>query len=219
MNLPDDRTLDAWADHLDPQTRADSRADPVITAAERTALDAVAARLRDDALWSDPPPQLKAALLAEVTAQQRERAVPARPPARRSRASWLVAAAAVAAIVVGGAVIWPRNEPVGFTMTGTALAPRAHAEAELEPKSAGVAIRLNITGLKAAPPGTFYAAWLRGSTGVVPVGTFHWRKGGIPIDLWSGVGTDRYPELFVTLQREGAPPEPSDQVVLDGRAG
>ena len=215
MNLPDDRTLDAWADHLDPQTRADPRADLEITAAERVALDAVAARLGDDALWSDPPPQLKTALLAQVTAQQRERTA----PARRGRASWLVAAAAVAAIVAGGAVFWPRSEPAGFTMTGTGLAPRASAVAELEPKSAGVAIRLNITGLKAAPPGTFYAAWLRGPTGVVPVGTFHWRKGGIPIDLWSGVGTDRYPELFVTLQREGAPPEPSDQVVLDGRAG
>ena len=220
-----------WADYLDPEA-----SDPDLSPAERAGLDQVAERLRDQALWDGPPPQLRAALLdraaAEVASTRAAPELPAVPPsepadrrggARPSRwagpmSRWLVAASAVAVVALTGALLWPRDHPASFPIAGTALAPQASAVVELTPKSAGVAIRLKITGLKPAPPGAFYAAWLRGPAGVVPVGTFHWHKGGIPIDLWSGVGSDRYPELFVTLQREGSPPSPSDQVVLTGRS-
>jgi hypothetical protein len=144
-------------------------------------------------------------------------ATPRRIGSARARRSWWLSAAGVAAAaLLIGVVAWPHPQTTTFAMAGTALAPKASAVAELEPRSAGVAIRLEIKGLTAAPPGAYYAAWLKGPTGVVPVGTFHWHKGGIPIDLWSGVGSDAYPQLFVTLQREGQPPDPSNQVVLTG---
>jgi hypothetical protein len=52
---------------------------------------------------------------------------------------------------------------------------------------------------------------------MVGVGSFHWREGGIPIELWSGVDTDRYPVFVVTLQNEGEPATASDVVVITGR--
>jgi Anti-sigma-K factor rskA len=155
---------------------------------------------------------------------------PAAPPAARSwrsrtrRAWWGAATGLAAAAALIGVLAWPRGEQTvagpttAITLSGTALAPGASAVADLQPRSAGVAVTLHLTGLKPAPAGTYYAAWLAGRAGVVPVGTFHWRKGGIPIDLWSGVGSDAYPELFVTLQHEGSPPTPSTQVVLSGIA-
>jgi hypothetical protein len=136
----------------------------------------------------------------------------------RTRRPWYLAVAASAAAAALVAVLaWPRPEVTTFAMTGVSPSGTASATAELEERSAGVAITLKIKGLKAAPAGAYYSAWMRGPDGTVPVGTFHWRKGGIPIELWSGVTPDRYPELFVTLQREGAPATPSSQIVLDGR--
>ena len=142
------------------------------------------------------------------------------PLHRRSRRTWYVSGlgvAAAAALVL--ALAWPRPQTQTYQIAGTALAPRASAVAELETRSAGLAIRLEIKGLPPAPAGAYYAAWLGGTQGSVPVGTFHWRKGGIPIDLWSGVAQDRYPNFFVTLQREGQAPSPSSAVVLNGQVG
>lgn len=227
---------DDWADYLDPAEPA-----PRLPADERRALDRLAASIASPDVWGEPPAGLRAALLAAAEREQRSAAGPRPEPAaapepepepatapepavvvplrRRQRRAWYAAAAGVAAAAVLVSVLaWPRPETTSFPMAGTALAPRAHAVAELEARSAGLAIRLEVKGLPPAPAGAYYAAWLRGAEGVVPVGTFHWRKGGIPIDLWSGVGQDRYPELFVTLQREGLPPTPSSEVVLSGRA-
>ena len=140
------------------------------------------------------------------------------PLRRRSRRTWYVSGLGVAAAAVLVAVIaWPRPHTETYQIAGTALAPRASAVAVLETRSAGLAIRLEIKGLPPAAPGSYYAAWLEGKAGIVPVGTFHWRKGGIPIDLWSGVAADGYPSFFVTLQREGQPPSPSSAVVLSGQ--
>ena len=127
------------------------------------------------------------------------------------------------AVAAAGALVavlaWPRPATTTVAMSGTALAPAASATAVLEPRSAGVAITLQIKGLVAAPPGMYYAAWMQGAAGTVPVGTFHWHKGGIPIELWSGVTGEQYPDLFVTLQREGQPATPSADVVLRGHLG
>lgn len=214
---------ETWGDHLDPE--AGWPAEP-LTGGQQQVVDAVRARLRDEAVWSEPPAALRATLLARAAAEQQDPGAVRHPhrqspraPRRRTRRLVALAVAAAIALVAGAVTLWPRQDLPEFTVAGTALAPQASARVTLEEKSAGVAIRMRITGLKPAPPGAYYAAWLQGPAGVVPVGTFHWRKGGIPIDLWSGVTADRYPELFVTLQREGAPPGPSDQVVLRGRTG
>lgn len=225
---------DEWADYLDP-----AEADPELPPDHRDALDQFAAALSSEAVWGEPPASLRARVLdlamregpagtepvpaprfpdgtVGYPADRTAPGPPGRAPRRVRPAWWMAVAGVAAAAVLVVALALPRPETTTFAMSGTSQAPSAAASARLEPRSAGLAITLEITGLAAAPDGTYYAAWLRGPDGVVPVGTFHWRKGGIPIELWSGVLTDRYPELFVTLQREGAPPTPSTDVVLTG---
>jgi len=239
------RTED-WADYLDP-----GEPDPPLPGDQARGLDRIHAALADEAAWGEPPSRLRAGLLAAATAERAARpagpvpvpTTPAAPPAaappdgartdgartgvvvplrRRSRRLVLAAVtAAAAAAVLVAVLVWPRPATPSIVLAGTALAPRATATAELEPRSAGVAITLHVKGLPPAPAGAYYAAWLHGPSGYVPVGSFHWRKGGIPIDLWSGVGGSAYPDLVVTLQREGQPLAPSAaDVVLSGhRAG
>jgi Anti-sigma-K factor rskA len=238
VNRPDE-----WADYLDPSVPWSPGLGEAPSPEEQAALDRITAYLADEAVWSEPPAQLRSTLLARAAAEagpgprtgnatesQRSpessvplQAPPASPRPRRvlrNRRPWylaVTAAAASAALVV--VLAWPHPQVTTFAMAGTSPAGTASATADLEERSAGVAITLHVKGLKAAPAGAYYAAWMRGRSGTVPVGTFHWHKGGIPIDLWSGVTPDRYPELFVTLQREGEPVTPSSEIVLRGRAG
>ena len=137
--------------------------------------------------------------------------------ARRRR--WLVAAAsgvAAAVAVVLALVLWPGGQPTAYPVAGTAAEPAASAMVTVDPRPAGVAITMRISGLPPSSDDTYYAVWLRGDAGTVPVGSFHWRKSGEPIDLWSGVDPSRYPTFFVTRQHEGAPPAPSTETVLQG---
>jgi hypothetical protein len=206
---------DEWADHLDP-----AATDPALPTAHRERLDRFAAVLADEAVWSEPPVALREGLLARAAQEGREGRGPAPARPRGSARVWwwsVGGLAAAAALVV--ALAWPRPHPeTTFALSGTGRAPTASASAQLTPRPAGVAITLHVRGLAPAPPAHYYAAWLRGPDGVVPVGSFHWRVGGMPISLWSGVLPDRYPELFVTLQAEGDPPAPSADVVLSGSA-
>jgi len=220
-----------WADYLDP-----AAPDPELTVAERESLRRIRLTLADDATWSEPPAGQRSSILEHAALEQRtldQRTVEQDPGEQRSlaelphrgrrrpQARWLAVAGVAAAVALIAVLLWPRpaTTTTTFAMAGTSFAPSARATAELEPRSAGVAITLQIKGLAAAPAGSYYAAWLRGPAGTVPVGSFHWHKGGIPIDLWSGVTSDRYPELFVTLQHEGRSPEPSTEIVLSGHAG
>ena len=135
------------------------------------------------------------------------------------RARWITGAtAAAAAAVLAAVLLWP--DPLAtYPVAGTAAQPGASAVVTLDPKPAGLAISIDITGLPPSTSDTYYAAWLRGPDGTVPVGTFHWKKAANPIDLWSGVEASRYPTFFITRQREGEPPTPSADVVLEGRVG
>lgn len=101
-----------------------------------------------------------------------------------------------------------------YVASGTSLAPQSRAEVSVMDTPAGIAITVVPTGLPAAAPGSYYAAWLRGPGGSVPIGSFHWRRTGVPIELWSGVDVAGYPELVITLQAEGDPPGPSSLEVL-----
>ena len=149
---------------------------------------------------------------------------PSRPPAAGSRPRrWAAVAAAAALVVVAGAVGLAvgrsddggdRPEGEEFAIAGTPLAPEASAVATVDPKGAGVAIVLEVEGLAAAAPGTYYEAWMAGDGGAVPAGTFHMRGGDGWIYLWSGVDPAEYPTLNVTLEREGG--GGSGEVVLTG---
>ncbi len=224
---------DAWAralDPLDPEDAATLSSDDRATARQAGLI------LADPETWSGPPPALRGRLMAAVRAEaaatgpvpiiESAEQVPdgdvvvALRPSRRTR--WLIAAggfvagAAAAAVVAAVVVTAPTEAGQTFDLAATSRNPQAVVTAQVDPQSAGVAITLTIVGLPAAPEGTYYAAWLEGEAGTVPVGTFHWREGGVPIELWSGVATDRYPRLYVTLQDESLPADPSGVVVLDG---
>ncbi len=137
----------------------------------------------------------------------------------------LVAAGAAAA--VAALTLVPRlssgdevaDDPFRYQAAPTELVPGASAEFSVVSTPSGEEITLWTEGLPAAPEGRYYAAWLVGPEGPVPVGTFHMRRGEEAIDLWSGVDTERYPNFMVTLQSEGEPPTPSDQVMLRGQVG
>ncbi len=160
---------------------------------------------------------------AELAAVGPETAEMVSPARLKARSRWFntaltaVAAAAVAVIATIGVTQFLGDDggtTTTFAAAGTQLAPDAAAEVDVEPLGAGVAITLNITGLPPAGEGEYYAGWLTGDDGQVPIGSFHWREGGIPIELWSGVDTARYPRLGITLQREGEPTTSNGELVL-----
>ncbi|MDG4825744.1 anti-sigma factor [Asanoa sp. WMMD1127] len=142
-----------------------------------------------------------------------------RPRARRL--TWAIPVGALAAAVFTAGVLAvdralapdpPRGEV--YAATGTGLAPGATAEVSVVDTPSGSSIVLEPAGLPAAAPGSYYAAWLKGPKGTVPIGSFHERRTGVPIELWSGVDVDDYTTLSVTLQAEGDPPTPSGLVVM-----
>ncbi|MEM7340841.1 MAG: hypothetical protein AAF467_19445, partial [Actinomycetota bacterium] len=219
---------------------------------EAAALDRIGSILGEEAVWDGPPPELKNDLMAQVAAEAAtvdpgpEPEVVAQAPAgdrlaspgdelaqrRRRRSGRLViagaglVAAAAAAIAVFGFATRDTGDVTTYDVAGTELTPDLNATVDIEPRSAGVAITLNIMGLPPAPEGQYYAGWLATDDGsgamntnaeLVGVGSFHWREGGIPIELWSGVETESHPLLIVTLQTIGEPPTPSGVVVMTAR--
>lgn len=186
--------------------------------------------LSAESTWLHPPEHLRASIL-DLARQEGanpvhdggttdgrvfEPGADLRDP-RRSR--WIAWSAGIAVAAVAATLfVNTRADPVAttFVVAGTELAPKAQATAEVVSLAAGVAIKLNISGLPPAPPGTYYSAWLMGSSGTVPAGSFHWREGGIPVGLWSGVEPADYPVFFVTLQDESDDPTPTNEVVMEG---
>jgi hypothetical protein len=140
---------------------------------------------------------------------------------RWRRLAWAIPATALAAVLFTVGVLavdralqpdQPRAEV--FAVAGTQLAPQARGEVRVSDTPSGFSIVVDVQGLPAAAPGSYYAAWLRGPAGIVPLGSFHMRGTGTPVRLWSGVPPDRYPDLVVTLQAEGDPLVPSQLVVM-----
>ena len=205
--------------------RRDAGVDPVT--------DAVVDQLHAAETWSDPPADLRSRVLAAVAAEQAEQVSRPSKPAegatvrplvpRRRRLLWAIPATAVAAVAFTFTVLAVNdyvNRPdrgTTYSAAGTALAPNAGARVSVAPSAAGFSVVIDAHDLPAAAPGSYYAAFLTGPRGVVPLGSFHARKLGKPITMWSGVDPKDYPTFVVTLQREGGPPGPSDLVVLRGR--
>lgn len=188
--------------------------------------------LADETVWAEPAPEgvedLLAAIHAESAGAQSAVGRPSPSPARRGayrrRGGLIVGSAVAALVVVAGAVgILVRgagdDDGQEFDVAGTELAPEASAVATVEELGSGVSIELDVSGLPPAEPGTYYQAWVKGSEGLVTVGTFHMRGRDDNVDLWSGVPLDRYPTLTVTLQQEGGGQESSGRVVLSGEVG
>ena len=135
------------------------------------------------------------------------------------------AAAVVVVVAIGWAVLRTSEPDTGGTGQQVALAPTdlappdASGQADITALPGGTQIVLDVSGLPPAPEGFYYEAWLRKSPEVgVSAGTFHLRGGDTTVVLWSGVSTDDYPLVTVTLQEEGAGAESSGKVVLRGEA-
>jgi hypothetical protein len=141
--------------------------------------------------------------------------------ARWRRLAWAVPATAVAAalftigVLAVDRALQPGEPPAEvFAIAASQLAPQARGEVRVSAMPSGFSILVDVEGMPAAAPGSYYAAWLRGPEGMIPLGSFHMRSTGAPVRLWSGVPPDRYPEFVVTLQAEGDPLVPSQLVVI-----
>jgi len=237
-----DNLVEQLAAHLDRYADGDRATAPADSPAGFP-VEMLTAELRRESTWSGPPANLKEAILARVAPAASAPAAslpavnapaisvaPSREAKKRSvwrsrwgRLAWAVPAVAVAAAAFTVAVLGvdralqpdpPRAEI--YSAAGTALAPGATAEVAITPQGAGFVVALTIEDLPAAAPGSYFAAWLSGPRGDVSIGSFHQRRAGEEIRLWSGVDPDEYPRLVVTLQKEGDPPTPSALVVLTG---
>ena len=187
--------------------------------ADHEQLDLIRGVLAASSTWEEPPEGVVDGLLATIAREGHapvveKAAKPQRPP-------WLLAAGVVAAIallVIG--IVSVFDEPIAETvvaMTGTDLAPAAAGVASLRPTPSGWYIRLDVSGLPAAPEGTYYQGWVWNDDEGVSIGTFHLRDGDDAVVLWSGVDVAEYPAISVTLEDEGAGPEASERIMMKGR--
>jgi hypothetical protein len=202
--------------------------------------DAVRHVLAEPSTWAEPPAGGADALIAAIRAEQATGPTAPAPAGPRRRWGRALVGGAVAAglLLVGGLVgaLLAGGDGAGdgdddrgdgpgsgevagatFALEASGAAPAATGRATVRELEAGVAIRLDVTGLPPAPDGTYYEGWLRAPDGAaVSVGTFHMRGGDGSVGLWSGVRPDRYPQLTVTLEREGDGDSSSGAVVLRG---
>jgi hypothetical protein len=189
-------------------------------------LDFVVAALASPAAWTEPPDLRDAILIrvraqADVAPQPQPAAAPEQAPEpaprpvipprpRWQRLAWAVPVAAAAAVLFTFAVLGAqRLLAPGPDATFTASGQQVSAEVEVTSEPSGFKITLDARGLPGAPTGTYYAAWLRRGASVVPIGTFHARRHGDEVVLWSGVDPADYSTFSVTLQREDEPPLPT----------
>lgn len=188
--------------------------------ADHERLDMIRAILADDAVWSEPPPEVGDVILASIAEGSRPENEATTNRSRHFR--WLggVAAAAAALIVVVGlfGLLNGETEDLVMAVEGTELEADASGQATLSPTGDGWSIQLEVSDLPPAQPGTYYEGWMWNDQGQgVSIGTFHLRGGGESVILWSGVAPDTYPSIWVTLEDEDGDPSASDRVVMRGR--
>ncbi|MGX7826546.1 anti-sigma factor [Actinokineospora sp. 24-640] len=179
-------------------------------------------------MWVQAPAGLWDSVAAAIQAETpAAAAVPSLRDRRARRGSggritaWAAGlAVAAAAVGVGGYAAGGGFAPgpdSAFALSGTDNAPGATAAGALRHTPSGLEIELDVENLAPAPEGAYYQAWLKGAEGTVTIGTFHARRGGEDIVLWSGVeDVTRYETVTVTLQQEGGGPSSSGLVVLVG---
>jgi hypothetical protein len=169
--------------------------------------------LADPATWAEPTLGLEDAVVravsdAEPAATPSTRSGPPRATGvrrqaatRRRRILAAACAAAVTAIVVATLGLTGNGADPDYSaeLRATALAPGAHASADLTRTDAGFRITLEARGLPALPDGEYYQAWLTSPAGIqVPVGSFSSSDGRVT--LWSGASPDDFPTITVTVE-------------------
>ena len=181
---------------------------------EQARLDELREILGSEFIWEEPPSDLGDRIAAEIA-----------PSENRSVGRWLLPVAAAVLLVLGTVGVMNLiSEDIppavaSITMIGTDLAPDALGTAQLIPTPNGWAIAFDAVGLEPAAAGTFYQAWVSNGLEGAAVGSFHMRGDEpTPIAFWSGVDLHEYRTINVTIQTEGAGPEPSDFLVMTGTA-
>lgn len=218
-----------WAAHLDPTTDPTADDQDTLNPTERAAIDRIGVNLADAVLWDEPPASVFDRVLAEavgIPADQAADVVAAADVRRvesKARPRWTRSLTAVAAAVLAiGLAMWsvwdgPRVEGQTFELAATELVPQATATVRPERLGGGFEIWARFDGLAPARDGEYYAGWLVGENGMVPVGSFHARSSDDPVILWSGVDIADHPDLLITLQRSDEPATPSSEVLFTGR--
>ena len=224
---PTDPALARLVDGLD----AAASSSPA-TLPEDDAVAAVVTQLRSRATWDGPPAYLRDTVLARALEQRS--AVPAGRAApvaekglapvvalpRWRRLAWAVPMTAVAAVVLTvlvltGQRLLTRPDPgTSYSLAAGSYAPTASGTVSVGNAPGGFPIVLDAHNLPGAPAGYYYEAWLvREGQPSISLGTFHARKTGQPIKLWSGVDPAGY-RFSVRLQSVSAPPAPNGPVVI-----
>lgn len=174
--------------------------------------------------FDDPPD------LADATPLRRpERAERAGRAVRQRAVRWMVASAAallVVAAVAVGTVLYGRDGagPQGTTVAlAAAKGASGRGEAVVRPAEGGREIRLEVSGLPANPPGTFYECWLVGpddapdSPNRVSIGTFTVGADGTADVVWiTAADPARFPKMGVTLEPDDGDPDVNGPKVLVG---
>ena len=186
---------------------------------EADELSLLAELLGDPSTWAEPTAGLEDSVLHAVLEAPAIEAPGAAPTARRRPRLMLslVAAAAAVAIVVGAVAVVRRGPTPMFKsrLTATALAPAAHARAEVYRNTAGFHVTLEASGLAKLPAGEYYQAWLKNASGIlVPIGSFSSSDG--MITLWSGVSPREFNTMSVTIEKTDGDPNSSGRRVLAG---
>lgn len=174
--------------------------------------------LRNDPVWTRPPAWLEARVTEQLRASRPATVVPLRRRFGVANRPARLVAAAVALLATAGAAtaVLTASQGSEMRMAGTDLAKNASGIAKVKETASGVEFTLDVKGLPPAPAGSYYQGWVKGSAGLVTIGTFHLRGGSDDVVLWSGVSPTDYPKLTVTLQRVGGGPASSGRVVLSG---
>ncbi len=180
---------------------------------EAAELALMADLLADPSTWVEPSAGLEEAVVQAVAHAEPPAAAPVTPLAagtsraaatrrRRLAASAVaVVAAAVIAIVVVVLSVTGDGTSADYEaqLSATALAPGAHASADITRAAAGFHIALDARGLRQLPADEYYQAWLKNEAGtLVPIGTFSSSDGGVR--LWSGVSPSDFPMITVTIE-------------------
>ncbi len=186
---------------------------------EQPGLDDVRAVLDDQSTWVEPPADLEARIVAATAGDELSRARAQRASRRGlRRPAWIAVAACVIGGAIGAGTVKALDTSPSFgqhvALRATPLAPDASATAHVRTTSNGLEIHLDVTGLPTTPAGSYYEAWLKGPTGLVPIGTFHTGNG--QITLWSGVSLATHPTFTVTIQSDDGDPTTSGRQVLEG---
>jgi anti-sigma factor RsiW len=175
---------------------------------------------------ADGPPSVVTPMPARWSRRSRQ-AGPARPASRPGVGRFIAAAAAALLVVaaVGIGTVLLRRDPGPSTTVALVAVGSApgQGEAAVRPVTGGREVRLEVSGLPANPPGTFYECWLVSPSDTarkpnrVSVGTFTVGQDGTASVVWvSAADPARFPKMGVTLEPDDGNPTANGPKVLAG---